>query len=115
MLRESLFKVHYKFDCGTGSALLVSERTITDDAWHTVIFKRDGSYGELIVDEDKAEEGYSLGPNTKINVNPPFFVGGVLPEIHSIVYATIVRSISLFARIVWNCENMSKSFFFFRV
>jgi len=90
------FKVHYKFDCGTGPALLVSEKKINDNERHNVIFKRNGSYGELIVDEDKPVSGYSLGPANKINVNPPFFVGGVLPEIHSIVHENIVRSVPFY-------------------
>lgn len=82
-------KVHYVFDCGSGRALLVSEKKINDNEWHIVIFKRESNYGSLTVDEEDPVSGYSLGESRTINVNPPFFVGGVLPEISSIVYTNI--------------------------
>lgn len=64
---------------------------INNNQWHIVIFKRKGTYGELIVDEEEPVTGYSLGHTTTINVNPPFFVGGILPEISNIAYTNIVR------------------------
>ncbi|CAL7933589.1 unnamed protein product [Xylocopa violacea] len=73
-------KVHYTFDCGSGPALLVSENKINDDEWHIVIFKRQGNYGELIVDENEPQTGYSQGTMETINVSPPFYVGGVLQD-----------------------------------
>ncbi|EGI60824.1 PREDICTED: laminin subunit alpha [Acromyrmex echinatior] len=82
-------KVHYKFDCGSGPALLVSDKMINNNQWHIIIFKRDGNYGQLIVDDEEAVTAYSLGHTTAINVNPPFFVGGVLPEISNIAYTNI--------------------------
>jgi len=72
--------------------LLVSNKTINNDQWHNVIFKRQGNYGQLIVDEEKVT-GYSLGRTTAININPPFFVGGILPEISNIVNTNIVRGL----------------------
>jgi len=84
-------KVHYKFDCGSGAALLISDKNINDNQWHTVLFKRQGNYGQLIVDEDIPVKGYSLGHTNTININPPFFVGGVLPDLSNIAYMTIVR------------------------
>lgn len=89
-LGKLFFKIHYKFDCGSGPALLVSDKMINNNQWHIVIFKRQGNYGELIVDEEEPVAGYSLGHTTTINVNPPFFVGGILPEISSIAYTNIV-------------------------
>lgn len=70
---------------------MINDKKINDDAWHIVVFKRQGKHGTLIVDEENPVRGYSLGDATTINVNPPFFVGGILPEISSIVYAHIVR------------------------
>lgn len=64
---------------------------INNNQWHIIIFKRDGNYGQLIVDDEEAVTGYSLGHTIAININPPFFVGGVLPEISSIAYTNIVR------------------------
>ncbi|XP_054012773.1 laminin subunit alpha [Hylaeus anthracinus] len=82
-------KLHYKFDCGSGPALLVSEKRINDNQWHTVIFKREGNYGELLVDEDSRVTGYSEGPSGTMNVSPPFYVGGVLQDAFNKVYNTI--------------------------
>ncbi|OAD58422.1 Laminin subunit alpha [Eufriesea mexicana] len=73
-------KVHYKFDCGSGPALLTSEKKINDNEWHIVIFKRQQNYGQLIVDEDEAVTGYSQGTTETMNVSPPFYVGGVLRD-----------------------------------
>ncbi|XP_026299731.1 laminin subunit alpha [Apis mellifera] len=76
-------KLHYKFDCGSGPALLISETKINDNKWHIVIFKRKGNYGQLIVDEDEAVTGHSQGTIDVINVSPPFYVGGVLQNMSS--------------------------------
>lgn len=70
---------------------MVNDKKINDDEWHIIVFKRQGKYGSLTVDEENPVTGYSLGDATTINVNPPFFVGGILPEISSIAYANIVR------------------------
>ncbi|PBC25348.1 Laminin subunit alpha [Apis cerana cerana] len=76
-------KLHYKFDCGSGPALLISETKINDNKWHIVIFKRKGNYGQLIVDEDEAVTGHSQGTIEVINVSPPFYVGGILQNMSS--------------------------------
>ena len=88
----SFFKLNYKFDCGSGPALLISDKKINDDEWHIVIFKRQGNYGELIVDEDEAVTGYSQGIVETMNVNPPFYVGGVLQDMSTKVFNTIVSN-----------------------
>lgn len=69
----------------------MSDKTINNNQWHIVHFKRQGNYGKLSVDEEEPVDGYSLGHTTTINVSPPFFVGGVLPEISNIVNTNIVR------------------------
>ncbi|XP_017881365.1 laminin subunit alpha [Ceratina calcarata] len=82
-------KLHYKFDCGSGPALLVSRTEINDDDWHIAIFKRKGNYGELIVDEDDAVTGFSQGLMETMNVSPPFYVGGVPQDMSSKVLSMI--------------------------
>ncbi|KZC04676.1 Laminin subunit alpha, partial [Dufourea novaeangliae] len=82
-------KLHYKFDCGTGPALLVSEKKINDNQFHLVIFKRRGSYGELMVDEEPPVTGYSQGDTETMNVSPPFYVGGVQQDASGKVYNMI--------------------------
>ncbi|XP_033329969.2 laminin subunit alpha [Megalopta genalis] len=71
-------KIHYKFDCGNGPELLVSEKKINDNHWHLVEFKRQGSSGKLIIDEeDPVSTGYAQGNMNTMNVIPPFYVGGI--------------------------------------
>lgn len=71
---------------------LMNDRKINDNQWHVAIFTRDGKHGQLIVDEDEVVEGYSQGNSTTIDVNPPFFVGGVLPQMSSTAHINIVRA-----------------------
>jgi hypothetical protein len=82
--------VHYTYDCGSGPALLVSEKKINDQQWHTVYFKRVGVEGELIVDDQPPIYAKSQGTTVTISVQPPFFVGGVDPAVSSSVFDTIV-------------------------
>lgn len=72
---------------------LTNDKKINDNQWHVVTFTRDGKYGQLIVDEEKVE-GYSEGNSTTIDVNPPFFVGGVLPQMSGTAHINIVRTSS---------------------
>ncbi|XP_066588247.1 laminin subunit alpha [Prorops nasuta] len=82
-------RIHYKFDCGSGPALLTSKKKINDNQWHNIIFKREGNYGELAIDDEPEITGYSEGHTMAINVSPPFYVGGVLPELNRAASATI--------------------------
>lgn len=88
-------KIYYKFDCGSGPAILVSNRKINDDEWHIVIFKRQGNHGQLIVDEDDAVTGSSQGTTETMNVSPPFYVGGVSQDMSNKVLNTIVSKYHL--------------------
>ncbi|KAH0550044.1 laminin subunit alpha [Cotesia glomerata] len=82
-------RVHYSFDCGTGPAWLKSEIKINDNQWHTINFKRSGNFGELIVDKNIPVAEYSQGGAVTMDVNPPFYVGGILPELSANVLANI--------------------------
>ncbi|XP_012267208.2 laminin subunit alpha [Athalia rosae] len=79
-------KVHYKFDCGSGPALLVGATKLNDNQWHTVTFKRTDTAGELYIDDEPPVTGYSVGHTTMITVNLPFYIGGVSPELSNSVY-----------------------------
>lgn len=72
--------------------MLISDQKINDNEWHIVTFKRRGNYGELIIDENQAVTGYSQGTTDIMNVNPPFYVGGVIPDISSKVQSMIVNT-----------------------
>ncbi|KAL7292410.1 hypothetical protein TKK_0013999 [Trichogramma kaykai] len=72
--------VHFTFDCGSGPAELISEQKINDNHWHAIYFKREGTRGELIVDQNEPVTQYSQGTTKSISVEPPFFVGGLDPS-----------------------------------
>ena len=58
-------------------------------------FKRSGNSGELLVDNVGAT-GASEGYTTATDVNPPFYLGGVIPEKANSVLKNIVRRIFRF-------------------
>lgn len=70
-------QVHYGFNCGSGPALLQSERVINDGEWHSIRFKRNKIEGELYIDQDPAVTGESSGSATTINVESPLYLGGI--------------------------------------
>ncbi|XP_031783644.1 laminin subunit alpha [Nasonia vitripennis] len=81
--------IHYTYDCGSGPAVIISDKKINDQQWHTIIFKRDGVNGELIVDDDAPIFGRAEGTSDSLIVQPPFYIGGVDPAISSNVFETL--------------------------
>ena len=77
----TLSQLHFSFNCGTGPALLVSPGTYNDDQWHTVMFNRDRQNGTLLVDDYVVAEGSSPGNTQTINVDEPYYLGGISPEV----------------------------------
>ncbi|KAK2708492.1 hypothetical protein QYM36_014189 [Artemia franciscana] len=73
-------KIHYSFNCGSGAGHLASPLDYADGDWHMVTFSREAQNGTLIVDGDLVAEGMSRGNTRSINIDPPFFVGGISPE-----------------------------------
>ncbi|XP_051952065.1 pikachurin-like isoform X1 [Xyrauchen texanus] len=69
-------KLHYRFNCGTGAAQIVSDRSIMIGQWHTVTIFRDGMNGWLRIDNDTPVSGRSQGQYTKITFRTPLFLGG---------------------------------------
>ena len=75
-------KVHYAWDCGSGRALIVSERTYNDDKWHKVTFSRKGRNGIMRIDDGKDENtAVSNGNTNSLNVKSPIFIGGIPEEL----------------------------------
>ncbi|XP_058457360.1 laminin subunit alpha [Malaya genurostris] len=74
-LREG--KVFHSFNCGSGSANISSERRYDDNEWHTVQFSRYHNKGKLVVDSEDEVHGESAGNTRTMQVQAPFFVGGV--------------------------------------
>ncbi|XP_041855691.1 pikachurin isoform X2 [Melanotaenia boesemani] len=69
-------KLHYRFNCGTGAAQIISESRIVLGQWHTVTVFRDGMSGWLRMDNDTPISGRSQGQYTKITFRSPLYVGG---------------------------------------
>uniref|UniRef100_A0A673IV16 Pikachurin-like n=1 Tax=Sinocyclocheilus rhinocerous TaxID=307959 RepID=A0A673IV16_9TELE len=51
--------LHYRFNCGTGAAQIVSDSSIVIGQWHTVTIFRDGMNGWLRLDNDTPVSGRS--------------------------------------------------------
>ncbi|XP_058633388.1 pikachurin [Onychostoma macrolepis] len=69
-------KLHYRFNCGTGAAQIMSDSSIVIGQWHTVTVFRDGMNGWLRLDNDTPVSGRSQGQYTKITFRTPLFLGG---------------------------------------
>ncbi|XP_028312279.1 pikachurin [Gouania willdenowi] len=80
-------KLHFRFNCGTGAAQIVSESVIVVGQWHTVTVFRDGMSGWLRMDNDNPISGRSQGLYTKITFRSPLYVGGS-PSSYWLVRAT---------------------------
>uniref|UniRef100_A0A3Q3GWU5 EGF like, fibronectin type III and laminin G domains n=1 Tax=Kryptolebias marmoratus TaxID=37003 RepID=A0A3Q3GWU5_KRYMA len=71
--------VEFRFDCGSGEAVIRSEEQISLDSWHELKVSRTAKSGILQVDNQKPIEGIAEGAFTQINCSSPIYVGGV-PE-----------------------------------
>ncbi|KAL2087729.1 hypothetical protein ACEWY4_016557 [Coilia grayii] len=69
-------KLHFRYNCGTGAAHLVSEMGVVVGQWHTVSVHREGTSGWLQLDNHAPVTGQSQGTYTKITFRTPFYVGG---------------------------------------
>ncbi|KAL2091752.1 hypothetical protein ACEWY4_011550 [Coilia grayii] len=77
-------RVHYRFNCGTGSAQIVSESRVALGQWHTVTIFRDGLFGWLRMDNDTPVSARSPGQYTKITFRTPLYLGGA-PSVYWLV------------------------------
>ncbi|XP_075229000.1 laminin subunit alpha [Lycorma delicatula] len=69
--------VNYRFNCGSGSATLLSKKVVNDGEWHSITFYRNATEGKLLIDNEVVAEGESQGSTKTINVNnQPLFIGG---------------------------------------
>ncbi|XP_038161879.1 pikachurin isoform X2 [Cyprinodon tularosa] len=69
--------VEFRFDCGSGEAVIRSEEQISLDSWHELRVSRTAKSGILQVDNQKPTEGIVEGAFTQINCSSPLYVGGV--------------------------------------
>ncbi|XP_028917091.1 pikachurin [Ornithorhynchus anatinus] len=69
--------VEFRFDCGSGTAVLRSEDPIILDQWHELRVSRTAKNGRLQVDRQRTVEGTAEGAFTQIKCNSDIFLGGV--------------------------------------
>ncbi|OXB60510.1 hypothetical protein ASZ78_009726 [Callipepla squamata] len=78
--------VQFRFNCGTGVAVITSENKIKLGNWHSITLFRDGLNGWLRMDNDAPVMGKSQGQYSKITFRTPFYVGGA-PSVYWLVRA----------------------------
>ncbi|XP_072569941.1 pikachurin isoform X1 [Paramormyrops kingsleyae] len=69
-------RLHFRFDCGTGPARIMSRAPVVPGQWHSVTIYRDGPSGWLELDGSGRVLGRSQGNYTKITFHSPLYVGG---------------------------------------
>uniref|UniRef100_UPI00398F6E33 pikachurin isoform X2 n=1 Tax=Pristiophorus japonicus TaxID=55135 RepID=UPI00398F6E33 len=69
-------RLQFRFNCGTGAAVLVTESRIQAGKWHSVSVYRNGSSGWLRLDNNTPVSGKSKGHYTKITFRSPLYLGG---------------------------------------
>ncbi|XP_075397070.1 pikachurin [Tenrec ecaudatus] len=79
--------LQFRFNCGTGVAILTSKTKIKLGAWHTVLLYRDGLNGLLQVNNGTPVTGQSQGEYSKITFRTPLYLGGT-PSAYWLVRAT---------------------------
>ncbi|KAK1345360.1 hypothetical protein QTO34_014071 [Cnephaeus nilssonii] len=84
IIRRSL---QFRFNCGTGVAIIVSETKIKLGAWHTVTLYRDGLDGLLQLNNNTPATGQSQGQYSKITFRTPLYLGGA-PSTYWLARAT---------------------------
>ncbi|KAM8960879.1 pikachurin [Pelodytes ibericus] len=68
--------VQFRFNCGTGVAVITSDSKIKLGRWHTVTVYREGLTGWLKLDNGSSVSGKSQGQYSKITFRSPFYLGG---------------------------------------
>ncbi|XP_065730429.1 pikachurin [Phocoena phocoena] len=79
--------LQFRFNCGTGLAIIVSETKIKLGSWHTVTLYRDGLNGLLQLNNGTPVTGQSQGQYSKITFQTPLYLGGA-PRAYWLVRAT---------------------------
>ncbi|XP_030623913.1 pikachurin-like [Chanos chanos] len=69
-------RLHFRYNCGTGPAQIVSVSRITLGRWHRVTVSREGLSGWLRLDNNTPVTGRSQGHYSKITFRTPLYVGG---------------------------------------
>nr|XP_039259403.1 basement membrane-specific heparan sulfate proteoglycan core protein-like isoform X1 [Styela clava] len=69
-------KVEFRYNVGSGDAVIVSRDVVQMSEWHTVTISRHGNEGQLILDKDEPVYGTSEGSFQALDLDQPLYVGG---------------------------------------
>lgn len=61
-----------------------------DNKWHTVEFSRNGPEGKLVIDGEHVDGGRTIGNTVKVELNIPFYLGGINPDHENEVLRSLV-------------------------
>lgn len=68
--------LEFRFDTGSGPAILRSQRKLIPDEWVDVQVERNLQEGSLILNDDVAIKGRSPGSTRGLNLLTPMYIGG---------------------------------------
>uniref|UniRef100_A0A4W6FLZ6 Heparan sulfate proteoglycan 2 n=1 Tax=Lates calcarifer TaxID=8187 RepID=A0A4W6FLZ6_LATCA len=69
--------VEFRYELGTGQAILLSPEPVTLGQWHRVVAERNKKAGHLSVDQGPVERKMSPGKAQGLNIHTPMYLGGV--------------------------------------
>ncbi|XP_013792509.2 pikachurin-like, partial [Limulus polyphemus] len=75
--------VEFRFDLGSGPAVIRSPTSVQMDKWHTLFVSRTGRNGVLEVDDQPRVEGTSQGAFTQLSLPLNLYLGGV-PDLNDV-------------------------------
>ncbi|XP_038057388.1 laminin subunit alpha-like isoform X2 [Patiria miniata] len=87
-------KVVFGWDYGSGPLLIESPENVNDGNWHTVVMKRVGELGELIIDGQLVNKDEIAGRNIFLRTTTPVYIGGVDSEVAAAMKANKVDPLS---------------------
>uniref|UniRef100_A0A3B4XVX7 Heparan sulfate proteoglycan 2 n=1 Tax=Seriola lalandi dorsalis TaxID=1841481 RepID=A0A3B4XVX7_SERLL len=69
--------VEFRYELGTGQAILLSAEPVSLGQWHRVVAERNKRAGHLRVDQGQVERKTSPGKAQGLNIHTPMYLGGV--------------------------------------
>ncbi|MEQ2221121.1 hypothetical protein ILYODFUR_012472, partial [Ilyodon furcidens] len=69
--------VEFRYELGTGQAVLLSPQPVSLGQWHRVIAERNKAAGHLRVDQGPVQRRMSPGKAQGLNIHTPMYLGGV--------------------------------------
>ncbi|XP_070400895.1 basement membrane-specific heparan sulfate proteoglycan core protein isoform X2 [Nothobranchius furzeri] len=69
--------VEFRYELGTGQAVLLSPQPVSLGQWHRVVAERNKKDGHLRVDKGPVEKRTSPGKAQGLNIHTPMYLGGV--------------------------------------